>query len=186
MMDRTLTREQNEIIVEKAIKYAGKGIIGIDLAGPDRRGFSIASHAPLFWRAKEAGLGVTLHSGETGDPDELRYVVNKIVPHRIGHGIIAARDPKLMEEIVAAKITLELCPTSNLKNSMVRNAGELKAIIRKLVDHGVSITVNTDGPELYHTNVYKEQRFLIDIGALSEKEMTRCNKRAFQASFLQS
>ena len=186
MMDRTLTREQNEIIVEKAIKYAGKGIIGIDLAGPDRRGFSMASHAPLFWRAKEAGLGITLHSGETGDPDELRYVVNKIVPHRIGHGIIAARDPKLMEEIVAAKITLELCPTSNLKNSMVRNARELKAIIRKLVDHGVSITVNTDGPELYHTNVYKEQRFLIDIGALSEKEMTRCNKRAFQASFLQS
>jgi adenosine deaminase len=184
MMDRTLTREQNEIIVEKAIKYVGKGIVGIDLAGPDRRGFSMASHAPLFWRAKEAGLGVTLHCGETGDTDELRYVVRKIVPHRIGHGIIAARDPKLMQEIVAAQITLELCPTSNLKNCMVRNTRELKAIVRKLVAHGVSITVNTDGPELYHTNVYKEQQFLINIGALSEKEIAQCNECAFQVSFL--
>jgi adenosine deaminase len=107
------------------------------------------------------------------------------VPHRIGHGIIAARDPKLMEEIVAAQITLELCPTSNLKNSMVRTARELKTIIHKLVAQGVSITVNTDGPELYHTNVYKEQQFLIKIGALSEKEIVQCNKRAFKASFLQ-
>ena len=186
MMDRTLTRRQNEIVVDKAIKYVGKGIVGIDLAGPDRRGFSMASHAPLFRRAKEAGLGITVHCGETGDSDEISYVVKKIVPHRIGHGIIAARDPKLMEEIVAAKITLELCPTSNIKNSMVRNARELKTIVRKLVDHGVSITVNTDGPELYHTNVYKEQQFLINIGALTEKEVTQCNKRAFQASFLQT
>jgi adenosine deaminase len=143
------------------------------------------SHTPLFWRAKEAGLGVTLHCGETGDADELRYVVKKIAPHRIGHGIIAARDPKLMEGIAAAGITLELCPTSNLKNSMVRSARELKSIIRKLVDRGVSITVNTDGPELYHTNVYKEEQFLIGIGALSEKEIAQCNRRAFKASFLE-
>lgn len=185
MMDRTLTREQNEIIVEKAIKYVGKGIVGVDLAGPDRRGFSMKGHAPLFQRAREAGLGVTLHCGETGDADELRYVVKKIVPHRIGHGIIAAHDPKLMDEIAAAGIALELCPTSNLKNSMVRSARELKSIIRKLVAHGVSITVNTDGPELYHTNVYKEQQFLIGIGALSEEEVAQCNRCAFEASFLQ-
>ena len=186
MMDRSLTREQNEIIVDKAIKYAGKGIVGIDLAGPNRRTFSMASHVPLFRRAKEAGLGVTIHSGETGDPQELRYVVRKIVPNRIGHGIAAAQDAQLMKEIAAANIALELCPTSNLKNSMVRSTRHLRTIIRKLVDHGVRITVNTDGPELYHTNVYKEQQFLVNIGALSEKEIARCNECAFQASFLQA
>src|SRR5512142_812553 len=119
MMDRRLTREQNGIIVDKAIRYKGKGVIGIDLAGPDRRSFSMASHAPLFHRAKDAGLGVTVHCGETGNLEELRYVVRQIAPNRIGHGIAAARDPKLMKEIAELGITLELCPTSNLKNGMV-------------------------------------------------------------------
>jgi len=184
MMDRRLTREQNAIILEKAIKYQGKGIIGVDLAGPDRRAFSMAAHAPLFERAKKAGLGVTVHCGETGNLEELRYLVRQIAPDRIGHGIAAARDPRLMEEIAETGITLEICPTSNLKNRMLRDAGQLKAIIRKLLAHGVRLTVNTDGPELYHTNVYKEQQFLLKIGAMTKKEIAQCNRWAFAASFI--
>ena len=184
MMDRRLTREQNEIILEKAIRYQGKGIVGIDLAGPDRRSFSMARHEPLFQRAKKSGLGVTLHCGETGNLEELRYVVRKIAPHRIGHGIAAARDPRLMNEIAAAQITLEICPTSNLKNGMVRDARELRSIVRKLVEHGVRLTLNTDGPELYRTNVFKEQQFLVKMGAMSTKEVAQCNRWAFEASFV--
>ncbi len=184
MMDRRLTREQNAIILDKAIKYQGKGVVGIDIAGPDRRTFSMRKHTPLFHRANEAGLGVTVHCGETGDLEELRYVVREIAPQRIGHGIAAARDPNLMEEIAAAGITLELCPTSNLKNGMVRNERALTAIVRRLLAHGVRLTVNTDGPELYHTNVYKEQQFLLKIGAMTKKEIAQCNQRAFEASFI--
>lgn len=184
MMDRRLTYEQNNIILEKAIKYQGKGIVGIDLAGPDRRTFSMKRHASLFHRAKQEGLGVTVHCGETGDLDELRFVVREIAPNRIGHGIAAARDLKLMKEIAARLITLEICPTSNLKNGMVRNVRELKTIIRRLVDHSVPITVNTDGPELYDTNVYKEQQFLLKIGALTKTEIEQCNQSAFEASFI--
>lgn len=185
MMDRRLTREQNGIILDKAIRYKGKGIVGIDLAGPDRRTFSMASHAPLFHRAKQAGLGVTVHCGETGNLEELRYVVRQIAPNRIGHGIAAARDVKLMKEIAKLGITLELCPTSNLKNAMVRDAAELKTIVRKLLAHGVRLTVNTDGPELYHTNVFKEQQFLLKIGAMSKKDIVKCNRWAFEASFIE-
>ncbi len=184
MMDRRLTREQNAIILDKAIKYQGKGVVGVDLAGPDRRTFSMRKHTPLFHRANKAGLGVTVHCGETGDQEEMRYVVREIAPQRIGHGIAAARDPKLMEEIAAAGITLELCPTSNLKNGMVRNERALTAIVRRLLAHGVRLTVNTDGPELYHTNVYKEQQFLLKIGAMTKKEIAQCNQRAFEASFI--
>ncbi len=184
MMDRRLTLRQNEIIVEKAIKYQGKGVVGVDLAGPDRRAFSMKEAAPLFRRAREAGLGVTVHCGETGDLEEMRFVVHEIAPQRIGHGIVAARDPQLMRALAAAHITLEICPTSNLKNGMVRNARELKTVIRRLLDHGVRITVNTDGPELYDTNVYKEQQFLLKLGALTKSEATQCNRWAFEASFL--
>ncbi len=185
MMDRRLSFEHNEIILEKAIKYQGRGIVGIDVAGPDRRSFSMKRHAALFARAKNAGLGVTVHCGETGNVDEMRFVVRDIRPDRIGHGIVAANDPRLMDELAASEITLELCPTSNLKNGMLRDTRELKTTIRNLLEHGVRITVNTDGPELYHTNVFKEQEFLLKIGALSKREIARCNEWAFEASFIQ-
>ena len=186
MMDRRLTVRQNEIIVEKAIRYHGKGIVGVDLAGPDRGTFSMKKVAPLFHRAKLAGLGVTVHCGETGDLEEMRYVVREIRPHRIGHGIAAARDPKLMDELVKAGVTLEVCPTSNLKNMMVKDAQQLTKVIRKLAGHGVPMTINTDGPELYDTNVYKEQQFLLKLGAMTRQEIAQCNKQAFSASFIQN
>ncbi len=184
MMDRRLTPAENAIIVKKAIKYKEKGVVGIDLAGPDRRSFSMKRLAPLFRQAQDAGLGVTVHCGETGNLDEMRYVVREIKPSRIGHGIAAANDGKLMDELVKAGITLELCPTSNLKNRMLRDHRALKRVVRALVGHGVRTTVNTDGPELYHTNVYKEQEFLIGIGAMSRDDIARCNRWAFEASFL--
>ena len=184
MLDRRLTRAQNAIILKKAIKYQGKGIVGIDIAGPDRKSFSMSTVATLFRQAKDAGLGVTVHCGETGNLAEMQYVVREIKPGRIGHGIAAADDPRLMDEMMKAGITLELCPTSNLKNRMVRDHRALKRIIRQLVAHGVRTTVNTDGPELYHTNVYKEQQLLIDIGAMSREDINRCNRWAFEASFI--
>jgi adenosine deaminase len=184
MMDRRLTREHNAIIVQKAIKYRGQGVVGVDLAGPDQRSFNMKEIAPLFQKARDAGLGVTVHCGETGNLDEMRYVVRSISPDRIGHGIAAARDPKLMDKLAETGITLELCPTSNLKNRMVASEEELANVVRSLVSNGVHITINTDGPELYHTNVFKEQEFLIKIGALTRKQATQCNKWAFEASFV--
>jgi adenosine deaminase len=184
MMDRRLSREENSIIVNKAIKYHGKGVVGIDIAGPDRRSFSMKSLVPLFRRAQEAGLGVTIHCGETGNLEEMGQVVRDIKPQRIGHGLAAANDPKLMDELVESGITLEICPTSNLKNCMVRDHRALRKIVRTLVGHGVRTTVNTDGPELYHTNVYKEQEFLIELEAMSRADIEECNRWAFEASFV--
>ena len=114
----------------------------------------------------------------------MKYVVREIKPHRIGHGIAAARDPKLMDRLVEQGITLEVCPTSNLKNAMVKDTRTLRDIIRTLADHGVPMTINTDGPELYDTNVFKEQEFLLKIGAMTRPEITRCNRRAFESSFV--
>jgi adenosine deaminase len=65
---------------------------------------------------------------------------------------------------------------------MVRNERESKRIISTLLEHGVRTTVNTDGPELYHTNVYKEQEFLAKIGAMSRRQIAECNQWAFDAT----
>ncbi|MBI4050572.1 MAG: adenosine deaminase [Candidatus Doudnabacteria bacterium] len=184
MMDRMLTFQQNEIILKKAIKYSGDRIIGIDLAGPYRKTFSMKKHAPLFHQARKAGLGITIHTGEEGDIEEMRYVVNEIKPNRIGHGVKCVKDPEIIKAIARQKIVLEICPTSNLRNSVVKNIGELKLIIRTLLKNKVRFTINTDGPEMYRTNIYKEQEFLKKNRILNNKQIRQCTKWAFEATFI--
>ncbi|MDO8620233.1 MAG: adenosine deaminase [bacterium] len=183
-LDRSFTPAQNAITLEKAIKYASDGIVGIDLCGPDRDTFSMKDHTPLFARARKAGLGLTIHSGETGNLEELRYVVRHIKPERIGHGLAAASDSKLMKEMVKQGTVLELCPTSNLRNSVVKDVETLRTIIRTFIDSGVRITINTDGPEMYRTSVLKEEEFLLANDIMSEKELAQATKWAFEAAFV--
>ncbi|MBU0963735.1 adenosine deaminase [Patescibacteria group bacterium] len=184
MLDRTLTYNQNAIIVEKAIRYKPSGIVGIDLAGPQRKSFSIKKHSSLFKMARHAGLGITIHSGEEGKIDELRYVVNHIKPERIGHGFLCYKDKQLMKDIVKNNATLEICPTSNLRNNVIKNKAELKKIIRTLMINKVKFTINTDGPEMYCTNLYEEQELLRKAGILIQADINRCTKWAFEASFV--
>ena len=183
-IDRTFSPAQNAIVVEKAIRYKADGIIGIDLAGPDRKTFSMKEHAPLFALARKAGLGLTVHAGETGDLEELRFVVRHIRPERIGHGLAAVRDKKLMKEIAKQGIVLEMCPISNLRNSVVKDVDELRAIIRTFLDNGIRITINTDGPEMYRTSVVKEEEFLLAESIMNEEEIAQCTKWAFEAAFV--
>jgi adenosine deaminase len=185
-MDRTFTLEQNTIILEKAIKYMHEGIVGIDLSGPQRDTFSLAAHQELFSKARSAGLGVTIHTGEEGDPSEMQFIVGTIKPDRIGHGILAASNPALLASLVKSKIVLELCPTSNLKNSIIPDVATLHTIYRTLIDAGVPLTINTDGPEMYRTNVVKEEVFLLNEGVMSEDEIAQCRDNAFNATFVRN
>lgn len=184
MMGRTLSFKQNEIIVHKAIKYKNEGIIGIDIADPQVKAFSMKEHTVLFQKAKAAGLGLTIHTGEEGDLEEMRYVVREIKPKRIGHGVMCVKYPSLMKDIAKQKIILEICPTSNLRNSVVKNVMELKNIIRTLKRHKVRFTINTDGPEMYQTTILKEQEFLIKNRILSRQEVAQCTRWAFEATFI--
>jgi adenosine deaminase len=95
-----------------------------------------------------------------------------------------ARDPKLAKEVAQQGITLELCPTSNLKNGMVRDLRQFGRIVRALQNYGVRFTINTDGPEMYRTNVYKEQELLRKAHILTSEALDTCNRWAFEASFL--
>jgi adenosine deaminase len=96
MMDRTFTREQNEVIVEKAIRYKPRGVVGIDIAGPRPNGgrYPYRDLAPLVEHARSASLGVTIHVGEEGGAhgiEEVGEVVEFLRPDRVGHGILAAQ-----------------------------------------------------------------------------------------------
>lgn len=184
MVERTQPYKLGEIIFNKAIKYKHRGIVGVDIAGPERKTFSIKDYRPLFERVARAGLGITVHTGEAGTLDELRYIVKEIKPKRIGHGVLCVKDKRLMRDIRKNKIVLEICPTSNLRNSIVKDIKELKKIIRTLLKNKVRFTINTDGPEMYLTNIYKEQEFLIKNKILTQKEVAQCTRWAFESSFI--
>jgi adenosine deaminase len=110
-------------------------------------------------------------------------VVESLRPDRIGHGILAARDPDLMSAIREADITLEICPTSNLLTKALANEQEMREVFRAFVEHGVPFTIATDGPEMMRTHLRDEFELLLRIGALDESELQVANDRGHEAAF---
>jgi adenosine deaminase len=136
---------------------------------------------------REAGLGVTIHVGEEGGEHgiaEIAEVVETLRPERIGHGILAARDPELMAALAAAGIVLEICPTSNLLTKALPDEGAIRQTFRAFVEHGVPFTIATDGPEMMRTHLRDELELLRRIGALDEEELGEANTRGHEASFV--
>ncbi|MGH3081867.1 MAG: hypothetical protein ACRDNH_12175 [Gaiellaceae bacterium] len=190
MMDRTFTERQNAIIVEKAIRYTPRGIVGIDIAGPRPDGagpYPYRHLLPLVEQARDAGLGVTIHVGEEGGEygiAEIREVVSTLRPDRIGHGILAAQDPKLMGQISEAEIVLEICPTSNLLTKALRDEDAVRDTFRAFSEHEVPFTIATDGPEMMHTHLRDEFELLLRIGAVDESGLAEANRRGHDAAFV--
>jgi adenosine deaminase len=189
MMDRTFAADQNMVIVEKAIRYAPRGIVGVDIAGPRPGGTrydytQIREHVEL---ARDAGLGVTIHVGEEGGEygvQEIGEVVESLRPDRLGHGILAVRDEGLMAAIRDAGITLEICPTSNLLTKALADEAEVRETFRTFIEHGVPFTIATDGPEMMRTHLRDEFELLSRIGALDDDELRAANERGHDVSFV--
>jgi adenosine deaminase len=188
MMDRTFTGRQNAIIVDKAIAWADRGVVGVDIAGPRPGGtrYDYRSVQPMVETARAAGLGVTIHVGEEGatGAEEIGEVVEYLRPDRIGHGILAARDPDLMRLLREAGIVLEICPTSNLLTKALPDEEAIRTTFRTFVDHGVAFTIATDGPEMMRTHLRDELELLERIGALDANELREANARGHAASFI--
>jgi adenosine deaminase len=184
MLDREFTYRQNELIYEDALKYQHRGVIGIDVAGPQLAAFKMAQYVDLFCAAKAKGLGVTIHTGEEGSLKELELVIKKIAPSRIGHGVNAYRDKKLMGLIKEAGITLEVCPTSNMRVGVFKTLNEQRRAYQTLHQAGVKLTINTDGPEMYETNLAAELNYLLHHAIFSESEVTSFIANAFAATFI--
>jgi adenosine deaminase len=188
MMDRTFDARLNEIIVEKAVRWAGRGVVGVDIAGPRPGGgrYDYTQLGPMVETARAAGLGITIHVGEEGETgaEEIGEVVESLRPDRIGHGILAARDPELMRLLRDARVTLEICPTSNLLTRALSGEDELRETVRRFVEHGVAFTVATDGPEMMRTHLRDELALLHRIGALDEGGIAQANARGHAASFV--
>jgi adenosine deaminase len=189
MMDRTFSHELNAIIVDKAIRYAPRGIVGIDIAGPRPNGgrYPYRDLAPIVETARAAGLGITIHVGEEGGQhgiEEIGEVVETLRPERIGHGILAAQDEETMRALRDAGVVLEICPTSNLLTRALPDEDALRDTIRMFADRGVQFTIATDGPEMMQTHLSDELALLCRVGVFDAQSMKAVNANGHASSFV--
>ena len=183
-LDRAFPFELNEIITEKAIAWRDRGIVGIDIAGPESSTFRVADYRRLFRRARQFGLGLTVHTGESGSVDEVARVVELLEPDRIGHGVKAAYDPRAMAMIRDRGIVLEICPTSNLNTRVVSGWDEFRWIFDTFRRNEIRFTINTDGPEMLKTYIRDEMATLGRLGILSVEDQALAAATSLASSFV--
>jgi adenosine deaminase len=183
-LDRAFPYDLNEIIAEKAISWRDRGVVGVDIAGPESSTFRVADYRRLFRRVRQYGLGITVHTGEAGPVDEIARVVELLEPDRIGHGVKSAYDPRAMEMIRERGIVLEICPTSNLNTKVVSGWDEFRWIFDTFRRNGVRFTINTDGPEMLKTYIRDEMATLGRLGILSVEDQEAAAATSLASSFV--
>jgi len=159
-------------------------VVGVDIAGPESSTFRVADYRRLFRRARQYGLGITVHTGEAGPVDEIVRVVELLEPDRIGHGVKSAYDPRAMEAIRERGIVLEICPSSNLNTKVVSGWDEFRWIFDTFRRNGVRFTINTDGPEMLKTYIRDEMATLGRLGILSVEDQESAAATSLAASFV--
>lgn len=158
--------------------------IGIDLAD-NEVGFESTPFASCFDRAARAGLGITIHSGEANVPEAPRYImdaIEKLGATRIGHGVQITKDPKVVDYVREKKIILELCPTSNHLTQAVPEFS--KHPFKSLHEEGVLVSLNTDDPTIFNTDLNKECEIVVKNLGVSEQQLKKVFQNAFEKSFI--
>ena len=172
--------------VDFYLKHLDK-FIGVDLAGNEVdfpcRMFEGAFKPAIQARKKDPRVHITIHSGEASGPENMWEAIELLGAERIGHGIQCVRDPKLVEHLRDRKITLEVCPTSNVLTRCV-DSFESHPLAR-LLHEGVPVTVNTDDPGVFGVFLPDELNNCRKRLGLSDSEMEQMQRYAMEASFLQ-
>ena len=158
--------------------------VGLDLAD-DEVAYPAQPFAPLFKKAKAQGLGITVHAGEPdvpAAPSNILVALDELGADRIGHGVQAIKDDRVVERLAREGVVLELCPTSNVLTQAVPSVGEHP--IQSLMQRGVRTTINTDDPGVMGLTLMDECMALQAHLGMTLQDIRQCNEWARQASFL--
>jgi adenosine deaminase len=164
--------------LEQVIEVAPEaGIVGITIGGSEHA-FPPAPYAGVYRRAGEAGLGRSVHAGEAGGPENVWTALDELGADRIGHGVRAVEDPALVDRLVAERVPLEVCPTSNLRTGVVASWAAHPVVA--LVERGACVTVNSDDPTYFGCSLAGELR---QVAALTKLDLVSATRAAIDASF---
>jgi len=157
-----------------------EGLISFGLGGPEI-GVPRGQFAPYFDQARAIGLHSVPHAGETTGPETIWASIRLLGAERIGHGTSATRDPELLRYLAEHQIALEVSPTSNIATRAVGSLAEHP--LPDLVKAGVLVTINSDDPPMFSTDLNREYGIAADLLGLDEAGIGALAKNAVTASF---
>lgn len=169
-----------DLTLQVATELRPDGLVSFGLGGPEI-GVPRAQFAPHFRAAAAEGLHSVPHAGESSGPDTIWDSLTHLGAERIGHGIAAARDPKLLDHLRENAIPLEVCPTSNVCTRSVPSLAEHP--LPELVAAGLPVTINSDDPPMFATTLNAEYAIAADLLNLDAAGVAELARAAVRASF---
>lgn len=171
-----------------AVEMMGEGVVAYGIGG-DELSIPAEQFRPVYDFVASKGLHRLAHAGEIGGPEEIWDAVEYMGAERIGHGIAAFRDPRLMDFLMEKSIPLEVCPTSNIRTgALARQLGTSRATLREhplpaLLRAGVPLCLSTDDPAMFETSLREEYQVAAGIG-LTTEEIVRVAQGGFSAALV--
>ncbi len=174
------TQEDNAETVELAGTYLGKGVVALDIAGAEGA-VPAAAFEKYFRKAKEYGVPFTIHAGECGDWRNIETALD-MGASRIGHGVAAVYHEDTVKRLAETGTPIEVCVTSNLQTRAIPET-EVHPV-KKLLDRGVVVTINTDNMTVSGTNLSKEYELLMREYGFTQEDILKVQENGRKASFL--
>ena len=176
---RFQSAEEAEQIARFAAAHADRGVVALGLAGDELIG-SFEPFVRAFEIAREAGLLIVPHAGESAGSESVRSALDLLRPDRIAHGVRAVEDPELLRRLAAEGITCDVCPTSNVKLGVVQ---EIEAHqLPTLFEAGVPVTLNADDQLFFGPKVGEEYDLVQRTFALSDEQLAEIARTSIRAS----
>ncbi|MCF2910875.1 MULTISPECIES: adenosine deaminase [Pseudoalteromonas] len=180
IMSRTFGVEKCQYELDALLAFKND-LVAVDLAG-DEIGFPGALFIDHFKQVRDAYLGATIHAGEAEGASSIWQAINELGATRIGHGVKAIEDPKLMDYLRDNRIGIESCLTSNLQTSTVASIETHP--LKQFLDHGILATINTDDPAVQGVELDNEFEKAAPLAGLSESDILQAQKNAIEIAFL--
>jgi aminodeoxyfutalosine deaminase len=177
---RQLGAEKAQAVAELTVKYRNSGVIGFGIGGDEQKG-PPELFRDVYAYAHAHGLRLTAHAGENAGPDSIWGALN-LGAERIGHGVTAAHDMELIEELSIRQIPVEICLTSNLRTGCCTSIADHP--VRRYFDDGVMITLNTDDPAMFGTSLNREYQLAQEMFGFTDEHLRELARNSFEASFL--
>ena len=172
--------EPAERVLDEAIRFRERHVVGFGIGGDERRGAPELFH-DVYRRARDHGLRLTAHAGETTGPESVWGALN-LGAERLGHALHAGEDPELVEVLAQRQVPVETCITSNLRTGCCARLEEHP--VRRLFDAGVMVTLNTDDPAMFSTSLAREYALAQQAFGFSDEHLRELARNSFEASFL--
>jgi adenosine deaminase len=176
-------------VVSLASQCVREGVVAFGIGG-DELALPAKDFAGIYERAGSAGLGRLIHVGELGNAASVQEAVEILGVTRIGHGIAAMNDSSVMDFLAEREITLELCPTSNIRTgALTRQLGKPLARIEEhplkmFFDRNIPITISTDDPAMFETTLLREYMDAQSAMGMPVDSLVRVVEMGFENAFL--